>query len=51
MRAKNFDKNFDAGVSLIKAPHIAQAKRHLQNQRRANVDFPSWIRRFHKLPY
>jgi hypothetical protein len=42
MKASEFDKKFDDGVEdIIEDLDLASAKR--PNQRRVNVDFPSWI--------
>ena len=43
MKAKNFEKQFDEGVDLIASLDLSKAKRVLQDQRRVNVDFPTWM--------
>lgn len=43
MKAKNFDQQFDDGVNLTASLDLSKAKRVLQEQRRVNVDFPTWM--------
>ena len=43
MKAKNFDKQFDDGVDLTASLDLSKAKRVLQEQKRVNVDFPTWM--------
>ena len=43
MKAKNFDKQFDADVDLTASLDLSKAKRVLQEQKRVNVDFPTWM--------
>jgi hypothetical protein len=43
MKAKEFDKKFDAGESIIQHLEINHAVRPGQEQRRVNVDFPAWM--------
>ncbi|MHB8115522.1 MAG: type II toxin-antitoxin system BrnA family antitoxin [Acidithiobacillus ferrivorans] len=43
MKAKTFDKQFDDGVDIIAALDLSKAKRVLQEQKRVNVDFPTWM--------
>ena len=43
MKAKNFDKQFDDGVDLTASLDLPKAKRVLQEQKRVNVDFPTWM--------
>ncbi|AEM48179.1 CopG family protein [Acidithiobacillus ferrivorans SS3] len=43
MKAKTFDKQFDDGVDIIAALELSKAKRVLQEQKRVNVDFPTWM--------
>ena len=43
MKAKKFDHDFDAGKSVTNALDLAGARRPLQEQRRVNVDFPTWM--------
>ena len=43
MKAKDFEQQFDEGLDLTAALDMSKAKRVLQEQRRVNVDFPSWM--------
>jgi hypothetical protein len=43
MKAKTFDKQFDEGADITAALDLSKAKRVLQEQRRVNVDFPTWM--------
>jgi hypothetical protein len=43
MKAKDFDRDFDAGVILTKSLDLSKARRVNQEQRRVNVDFPTWM--------
>ena len=43
MKAKQFEQQFDDGVDLVAALDLSKAKRVLQEQRRVNVDFPTWM--------
>ena len=43
MKAKDFDKKFDEGESVIKHLDISKARRPEQEQKRVNVDFPLWM--------
>ena len=43
MKAKKFDTDFDSGKSVIDALDISKSRRPLQEQRRVNVDFPTWM--------
>lgn len=43
MKAKELDKKFDEGESIIKNLDLSKAKRPNQEQRRVNVDFPLWM--------
>jgi uncharacterized DUF497 family protein len=43
MKARKFDSDFAAGKSVIRSLDLAQAKRPKQEQRRVNVDFPTWM--------
>lgn len=43
MKAKKFDRDFDAGKSVAAALDLAKARRPMQDQRRVNVDFPDWM--------
>jgi hypothetical protein len=43
MKAKKFDSDFDDGKSVLGALDLAKAKRSKQEQKRVNVDFPTWM--------
>ena len=43
MKAKEFEQQFDDGVDLVASLDVSKAKRVLQEQRRVNVDFPTWM--------
>jgi hypothetical protein len=43
MKAKNFEQQFDEGVDLTASLDVSKAKRILQEQKRVNVDFPTWM--------
>ena len=43
MKAKDFDKKFDEGKSIIKYLDVSKARRLAQEQKRVNVDFPLWM--------
>jgi len=43
MKAKKLDAGFDSGKKVTAALDLAKARRPLQEQRRVNVDFPSWM--------
>jgi len=43
MKADEFDKKFDAGEDVTGNLDLSGARRPLQESRRVNVDFPSWI--------
>ncbi|SMN01129.1 Helix-turn-helix protein, CopG family [uncultured Candidatus Thioglobus sp.] len=44
MKAKDFDKKFDNNEQdIIDDIDLSTIKRPNQNQRRVNVDFPSWV--------
>ena len=43
MKAKKFDQTFDEGGDVISALDLSRAKRPLQEQKRVNVDFPTWM--------
>ena len=43
MKAKNFEQRFDKGVDLTDFLDLSKAKRVLQEQKRVNVDFPTWM--------
>ena len=46
MKAKELDKKFDEGKSILKHLDLSKAKRPNQEQKRVNVDFPLWMIQF-----
>ena len=43
MKVKKFDQEFDDGVDLTASSDLSKANRVLQDQKRVNVDFPTWM--------
>jgi hypothetical protein len=43
MKAKELDKKFDEGESIIEHLDLSKARRPNQEQKRVNVDFPLWM--------
>lgn len=43
MKAKDFEQQFDEDVDLTSSLDLSKAKRVLQEQKRVNVDFPTWM--------
>jgi len=43
MKAKKFDSDFDQGKDVSEALDMKKARRPKQEQRRVNVDFPTWM--------
>ena len=43
MKANEFDKKFDEGQDITKCLDVSKAKRPGQEQKRVNVDFPTWM--------
>ena len=43
MKAKKFEQQFDEGVDITAFLDLSKAKRVLQEQKRVNVDFPTWM--------
>ena len=43
MKAKDFEKKFDENIDLTQSLDLSKAKRVLQEQKRVNVDFPTWM--------
>jgi hypothetical protein len=43
MKADEFDKKFDVGEDVTGNLDLSGARRPVQESRRVNVDFPSWI--------
>ncbi|HEX7046339.1 MAG TPA: CopG family transcriptional regulator [Gammaproteobacteria bacterium] len=43
MKAKKFDRDFDQGKDVTQALDLSKARRPRQEQKRVNVDFPTWM--------
>ena len=43
MKAKDFEQRFDDDLDITASLDLSKAKRVLQEQRRVNVDFPTWM--------
>ena len=43
MKAKKFDQQFDEGGDITVSLDLSKSKRVLQDQKRVNVDFPTWM--------
>ena len=43
MKAKKFEQQFDDGVDITASLNLSKARRVLQEQKRVNVDFPTWM--------
>ena len=43
MKAKEFDRKFDAGGEITQHLDLSKARRPEQEQKRVNVDFPIWM--------
>ena len=43
MKAKDLDKKFDTGEDITKSLDLSKARRPGQEQKRVNVDFPTWM--------
>lgn len=43
MKAKKFEQQFDEGVDITSSLDLSKVKRVLQEQKRVNVDFPTWM--------
>lgn len=43
MKAKKFDQKFDDGENIRDILDLTKAKRSSREQRRVNVDFPTWM--------
>jgi len=43
MKAKKFDADFEGGKDITSVLDLSKARRLLQEQRRVNVDFPTWM--------
>ena len=43
MKAKTFDKKFDAGEEVVEQLDLGNARRIGTDPKRGNVDFPAWM--------
>ena len=43
MKAKKFEQQFDEDVDLTASLDLSKARRVLQEQKRVNVDLPTWM--------
>ena len=43
MKAKKFEQHFDDGIDITDSLDLSKSKRVLQEQKRVNVDFPTWM--------
>lgn len=43
MKARTFDNEFDRGVDITGSLDLSRARRVSQEQKRVNVDFPTWM--------
>jgi hypothetical protein len=43
MKAKDFEKKFDSNEDITKYLDISKARRPALEQKRVNVDFPTWM--------
>lgn len=43
MKAKVFEQQFNDATDITTSLDLSKAKRVLQEQRRVNVDFPTWM--------
>jgi len=43
MKAKDFEQRFDEGTDLTDSLDLSKVRRVLQEQKRVNVDFPTWM--------
>ena len=43
MKAKDFEQQFDEDVDITASLYLSKAKRVLLEQKRVNVDFPTWM--------
>ena len=43
MKDKTLDKKFDDGEDILDAFDLSKARRPNQEQKRVNVDFPTWM--------
>jgi hypothetical protein len=43
MKAKKFNSDFNSGMDVTSMLDLSKARRPLQEQKRVNVDFPTWM--------
>lgn len=43
MKARDFERKFDESEDIIADLDLSKVRRPAQEQRRVNVDFPSWM--------
>ena len=43
MKAKTFEQQFDKDVDITSSLDLSKSRRVLQEQKRVNVDFPTWM--------
>ncbi len=43
MKAKDFEQQFDDNIDITTSLDLSKSKRVLLEQRRVNVDFPTWM--------
>jgi hypothetical protein len=43
MKAKAFDRKFDAGEKIVEHLDLSKARRICTDAKRVNVDFPAWM--------
>ena len=43
MKAKKLDRDFDSSKDITESLDLSKARRPNQEQRRENVDFPTWM--------
>ena len=43
MKAKKFEQQFEEGVDITDSLDLSKSKRVLQQQKRVNVDFSTWM--------
>ncbi|CAH1191230.1 CopG family transcriptional regulator [Candidatus Nitrotoga sp. BS] len=43
MKAKKFEQQFDEDIDITASLDLSKAKKVLQEQKRVNVDFPTWM--------
>jgi hypothetical protein len=43
MEVKKFDQNFEQDINIVASLDLSKSRRVLQDQKRVNVDFPTWM--------